>query len=56
MAEGAAAETFVDCDSRAMFENAAEFARLYPNDTATQWTYCAPRIEDGEARSISATG
>lgn len=30
-AEGAAAETFVDCDNRGMFYNAAEFAELYPD-------------------------
>jgi hypothetical protein len=49
LAEGAAAETFVDCDSRAMFANAAEFALLYPNDTAKTWVYCAARVEEGEA-------
>jgi T5SS/PEP-CTERM-associated repeat protein len=31
-AEGAAAETFVDCDSRGMFHNAAEYAHLYPDE------------------------
>ncbi len=46
-AEGAAAESFVDCDSRALFENAAEFAALYPGHTAPYWQFCAPRIEDG---------
>ena len=30
-ANGAAAETFVDCDSRGIFHNAAEFAALYPD-------------------------
>ena len=49
IAEGAAAETFVDCDSRAMFANAAEFAQLYPNDTVKKWEDCARRVEDGEA-------
>ena len=48
LAEGAAAETFVDCDSRAMFENAAEFARLYPNEPVRRWAYCAERVEEGE--------
>ncbi len=47
LAEGAAAETFVDCDSRSLFENAAEFAALYPGHTARSWQYCAPRIEEG---------
>lgn len=31
LAEGAAAETFVDNDARQRFDNAAEFAALYPN-------------------------
>ena len=46
-AEGAAAETFVDCDSRAMFHNAAEFAALYPGDVSPPWAFCAPRVERG---------
>jgi hypothetical protein len=36
-AEGAAAETFVDCDNRLMFHNAAEFNELYPADAAPEW-------------------
>ncbi len=47
-AEGAAAETFVDCDSRAMFHNAAEFSTLYPGVAAARWMFCAPRVEGGE--------
>ncbi len=46
-AEGAAAETFVDCDSRGMFHNAAEFAALYPGIDAPRWRFCAPVIERG---------
>ena len=46
-AEGAPAETFVDCDSRGMFHNAAEFAQLYPADQSQRWMFCAPRIESG---------
>jgi O-antigen biosynthesis protein len=46
-AEGAAAETFVDCDNRLMFHNAAEFDALYPADGAPGWAFCAPRIEAG---------
>jgi glycosyltransferase involved in cell wall biosynthesis len=46
-AEGAAAETFADCDNRLMFHNAAEFAALYPADGAPGWAFCAPRIEAG---------
>ncbi|WP_158929231.1 Hint domain-containing protein [Acidisphaera sp. S103] len=46
-AEDAPAETFVDCDSRGMFHNAAEFSRLYPSDDSQRWMFCAPRIESG---------
>jgi T5SS/PEP-CTERM-associated repeat protein len=48
LAEGAPTESFVDCDSRAMFQNAAEFSYLYPEAAAPRWSFCAPRIEDGE--------
>ena len=48
-AEGAPAESFTDCNSRAMFDNAAEFAALYPNDPGTPWHACAPRTEHGLA-------
>jgi Hint domain len=47
LAEGAAAESFVDCDSRQMFHNAAEFVQLYPGAEPTHRAFCAPRIEDG---------
>ena len=46
-AEGAAAETVVDCDNRLMFHNAAQFNELYPIDAAPGWAFCAPRIEPG---------
>ena len=46
-AEGAPAETFVDCDTRPGFDNAAEFAELYPADQARRWMFCAPRIGSG---------
>ena len=49
LAEGAAAESFVDCASRAMFQNAHAFAALYPDDRAPGWAFCAPRVEDGAA-------
>jgi hypothetical protein len=49
LAEGAPAESFVDCDSRAMFHNAAEFAALYPGQDAPRWQFCAGRVEDGPA-------
>jgi len=47
-AEGAASESFVDDDSRQMFDNAAEYARLYPNAAREPARFCAPRTEDGE--------
>jgi len=47
-AEGAASESFVDDESRAMFDNAAEYARLYPNAVCVRARFCAPRTEDGE--------
>jgi len=46
-AEGAAAETFVDCDSRGVFHNEAEFAALYPGDAPPRWQFCAPVLEGG---------
>jgi hypothetical protein len=46
-AEGAAAETFVDCGSRGIFHNASEFAQRYPDDGAPRWTFCAPVVERG---------
>jgi hypothetical protein len=49
LAEGAASESFVDDDSRAMFQNAAEHAALYPYAACSPAIYCAPRVEDGFA-------
>ena len=46
VAEGAAAETFVDCHSRRMFHNALEFAILYPGEDSLRWAFCAPRLDD----------
>ncbi|MEO6841458.1 MAG: AIDA repeat-containing protein [Bradyrhizobium sp.] len=46
-AEGALSETFVDDDSRGMFHNAHEYARLYPEEIAGRARYCAPRLCDG---------
>ena len=47
-AEGAASESFVDDNSRGMFQNAHEFAALHPGHKRTPAVYCAPRVEDGE--------
>ena len=47
-AEGAQAETYVECDNRNKFQNGREFSALYPGIEAPKWTYCAPWIADGE--------
>ena len=47
LADGAPAETFVDCDNRFMFHNAAEYALLYPDDDRPTWEFCARRLEWG---------
>jgi len=52
-AEGAPTETFVDCDSRGMFQKEAEYAGLYPNDAGPRWAFCAPRVEVSVALVIS---
>ena len=49
-AEGAAAESFADDDSRDAFHNADEYRALYPNERRRRFVeYCAPRVEDGYA-------
>ena len=48
LAEGAAAESFVDDNSRGMFHNAHEHAALYPDARPAPALYCAPRLVDGE--------
>jgi glycosyltransferase involved in cell wall biosynthesis len=47
IAEGALSESFIDDASRGIFDNAAEYAALYPEAPRGPATYCAPRIEDG---------
>jgi hypothetical protein len=50
LAEGAAAESFVDDDSRMMFHNAEEYRRLYPDEPRCgQAEFCAPRVDWGPA-------
>ena len=44
-AHGTPTETYADCGNRMMFSNAAEYERLYPNDTSPQWRFCAARVE-----------
>ena len=47
IAEGAFSESFVDDDSRGMFQNAHEFKKLYPEARPKELVYYAPRVEDG---------
>jgi len=47
-AEGTLAESFVDDESRLMFDNAGEYFALYPNARPVAAQFCAPRVEDGE--------
>ncbi|MGO8738997.1 Hint domain-containing protein [Rhodoblastus sp.] len=49
IAEGALSESFVDDDSRGMFQNAHQFRELYPEVKWAAAAYCAPRVEDGYA-------
>ncbi len=49
VAEGAASETFVDDDSRMMFQNAQSYFERYGQDGPRPATYCAPRVTSGEA-------
>jgi hypothetical protein len=55
-AEGAPAESFVDCDNRAMFHNAGEFAALYPDDVPAPWEFCAFRVAPGSADLTAVRG
>ncbi len=48
LAEGAPSETFLDTGCRGMFQNAAEYARLYP-DAEPVTGPCAPRVTEGPA-------
>jgi hypothetical protein len=49
LAEAAAAETFVPVAGRALFDNAAEYAALYPEDAARPAAFARRRAEHGEA-------
>ncbi len=46
LAEGAAAETFVDRDSRGMFQNAAEYLAMFGSEEKAPPCH-APRLEEG---------
>ena len=49
LAEGAPAESYVECDNRQGFQNAHEFAALYPGDARASFGYCLPRLKEGRA-------
>jgi hypothetical protein len=49
LAEGTPAETYIECDNRLMFHNAAEFPALYPEALPNTGQFCAPRLEEGDA-------
>jgi hypothetical protein len=49
LAEGAPAESYVECDNRRGFHNAHEFAALYPDDARASFGYCLPRLKEGMA-------
>ena len=49
LAEGAPAESYVECDNRQGFQNAHEFAALYPGDARASFGYCLPRLKEGMA-------
>ena len=49
LAEGAPAESYVECDNRQGFQNAHEFAALYLEDARAPFGYCRPRLEAGMA-------
>ena len=46
-AEGAASETFVDDDSRGIFQNAVEYDEMYSEKNYNRTEYSAPRVESG---------
>jgi len=47
LAEGAATESFLDHDSRGLFQNAAQYAVLYPNEQTVAAASPAPRLTEG---------
>jgi hypothetical protein len=50
LAEGTPAETYIECNNRRIFHNAAEFTELYPEaPVAEAVAFCAPRLEEGAA-------
>ena len=52
-AEGAPAESYVDCDNRLMFANGAEYALLHPEDDPPSRRFCAVRLEEGAPELVA---
>lgn len=46
-AENTASETFLNDDSREMFQNAGTYALMYPGAVEADPVFCAPRLEGG---------
>ena len=46
LAEGAPAESYVECSNRQGFHNADEFVALYPNAARPSFDYCLPRLKE----------
>ncbi len=46
-AEGAAAESFLDTGSRCMFQNAAEYRAMFPDEVPVHRGFCAPLVDAG---------
>jgi Hint domain-containing protein/uncharacterized protein DUF4347 len=53
VAEGAPTESYVECDNRMMFGNAAGYAGLYPDDNRPSFAYCAPRPKWGSDELVA---
>jgi Ca2+-binding RTX toxin-like protein len=54
LAEGTPAETYIECDNRLMFHNAAEYAAFYPEGQSGDiHQSCGPRLEEG-AETVTA--
>ncbi len=47
VADGAPAETYVDCDNRLMFANGADYLRRHLGEERPRWAFCLPRLEWG---------
>ena len=52
LANGAPSETFLNDDSRGMFQNVVEYRQLYPGEVESPARYCAPRVEDGHELDV----